>query len=191
MINSTVNVDYTCLSGGYEGIGNIGSDPLFISPTAGNGSAYAGLEANWILQASSPCINAGNPDSSYNDSDGTRNDMGATGGPLGWDPPTDTDDHEITPLVKSTLSVYPNPFNPSTTISFTLVKDFDEITEINIYNLKGQRVKQLISKHLSADQHSVVWNGTDSNNKQVSNGVYFVRLKSGSINLNKKILLLK
>ncbi len=196
MINSSVEVEYTCLSGGYEGTGNIDSDPMFISPTAGNGSAYAGLAANWNLQTSSPCIDAGNPNSIYNDLDGTRNDMGATGGPDGWNPPTGTDDYNITPMTKNTLSVYPNPFNPTTTISFSLNNENIENFEIGIYNLKGQKVKNLpviLSGVEGSDtnEHTVTWDGTDNNGHSISSGVYFVRLKSGSVNLNKKVLLLK
>ncbi|RLC49726.1 MAG: hypothetical protein DRH79_08630, partial [Candidatus Cloacimonadota bacterium] len=196
MINSSVEVEYSCLSGGYEGTGNIDSDPMFISPTSGNGSAYAGLEANWNLQTSSPCINAGNPNSIYNDLDGTRNDMGATGGPDGWNPPTGTDDYNITPITKNTLSVYPNPFNPTTTISFSLNNENIENFEIGIYNLKGQKVKNLpviLSGVEGSDtnEHTVTWDGTDNNGHSISSGVYFVRLKSGSVNLNKKVLLLK
>jgi len=196
MINSSVEVEYSCLSGGYEGTGNIDSDPMFISPTAGNGSAYAGLAANWNLQTSSPCIDAGNPNSIYNDLDGTRNDMGATGGPDGWNPPTGTDDYNITPITKNTLSVYPNPFNPTTTISFSLNNENIENFEIGIYNLKGQKVKNLpviLSGVEGSDtnEHTVTWDGTDNNGHSISSGVYFVRLKSGSVNLNKKVLLLK
>ena len=87
------------------------------------------------------------------------------------------------------LGNYPNPFNPSTTISFTT--EHTESTELIIYNLKGQKVKQLISDQLSAGQHSVVWDGRDDHNKPVSSGIYFYKLKAGEYSQTRKMILIK
>ncbi|MDA3814379.1 MAG: M28 family peptidase [Candidatus Cloacimonetes bacterium] len=96
------------------------------------------------------------------------------------------------PIVKNeSISNYPNPFNPSTTISFSLTTEFAEDTELIIYNMKGQKVKQLIREHLSAGQHSVVWNGTDDNGLVVSSGIYFYKLKAGNFEKTKKMILMK
>ncbi|MDO9576409.1 MAG: M6 family metalloprotease domain-containing protein [Candidatus Cloacimonadales bacterium] len=191
MINGTVDVSYSCLSETFTGTGNISDDPLFYDPTTGNGSAFNGLEANWMLQAGSPCIDAGNPDPSFNDIDGSRNDLGAYGGPNSMEP-TGSEDYEIIQSTINTLSVYPNPFNPSTTISFNLSTEITENTELVIYNLKGQKVKSFSNLQITqSPNHQIAWNGTDNNHKSVSSGIYFVRLKSGSANLNKKVLLLK
>jgi len=84
---------------------------------------------------------------------------------------------------------YPNPFNPTTTISFSL-PDEQEI-ELSIYNIKGQMVKQLINGQLTAGQHSMIWDGKDTNDKSVSTGIYFYRLKTGKKEMNRKMLLLK
>ena len=90
---------------------------------------------------------------------------------------------------------YPNPFNPETIIYFKLNTANTENTEILIFNIKGQKVKQLLSKsagQLSAGKHSVIWNGTDENNKVVSAGIYFYQLKVGNKFFEiKKMLLLK
>jgi len=84
---------------------------------------------------------------------------------------------------------YPNPFNPTTTINYQL--PVDSKIELAIYNLQGQRVKQLVSDQLSAGQHSVIWNGKDKNNKQVSSGIYFYKLKTGNFEETKKMILMK
>jgi hypothetical protein len=92
------------------------------------------------------------------------------------------------PIIKSTLQNYPNPFNPSTTISFELYNEISENAEILIYNLKGQKIKQY---SISNNQSSITWNGTDSNNKPVSSGIYLYKLKVNGTNiaLNKCLLL--
>ncbi len=85
---------------------------------------------------------------------------------------------------------YPNPFNPTTTISFETT-NLHENTRIEIYNLKGQKVKTLLSEQLPAGQHSVVWDGKDANNKQVSSGIYFYKLQTGDFQKVKKMMLIK
>jgi hypothetical protein len=89
------------------------------------------------------------------------------------------------------LHHYPNPFNPSTTISFNLTAEEAENTELVIYNVKGQKVKTLVNEYLEAGNHTFLWNGTDKNGKPVSSGIYFYKLKSSNYNNTKKMLLLK
>jgi len=90
--------------------------------------------------------------------------------------------------LKPTLKNYPNPFNPSTTISFNLPEDVEEAS-IEIFNIKGQKIKQYSELE---NQNSVVWNGTDENENPVSSGVYFGVLKSENKILSKrKLILLK
>jgi len=102
---------------------------------------------------------------------------------------TNVDDDLISANSKL-IGNYPNPFNPTTTISF-IVTESTEHTELSIYNLKSQKVKQLVSDQLSAGHHSVVWNGTDDKNKPVSSGIYFYKMKSGNFEQTKKMILLK
>ena len=102
----------------------------------------------------------------------------------------DVDDLDISPN-KIILNNYPNPFNPSTTINFSLASDDHENIELIIYNLKGQKVKQLVNEKLSQGAHSVTWRGKDDNNKQVSSGIYFAKLKTGREVQTTKLLLLK
>jgi len=89
------------------------------------------------------------------------------------------------------LSNYPNPFNPSTTISFNLTTEFTENTELIIYNLKGQKIKKFEIINLKLEINNVVWDGTDQDNKPVSSGIYFYKLRSGEIEICRKMLLLK
>ena len=100
-------------------------------------------------------------------------------------------DQESVPIAGNIvmLSNYPNPFNPSTNISFDISSESDVI--IIVYNIKGQKVKQLVSDHISAGQHSVIWNGKDSNNKLVSSGIYLYKLTAGNKTSVKKMLLLR
>ncbi|MBT5420051.1 MAG: T9SS type A sorting domain-containing protein [Candidatus Cloacimonetes bacterium] len=83
----------------------------------------------------------------------------------------------------------PNPFNPETNISFDLRDDAKVVLEI--YNLKGRKVKQLVNSSISSGHHSVVWNGKDDNNKTVSSGIYFYKIEATDFQATKKMLLLK
>jgi hypothetical protein len=98
-------------------------------------------------------------------------------------------DPENIPFVTNLEGNYPNPFNPTTTIKYSLIENSK--VELTIYNLKGQKVKQLIKNQLSTGQHSVVWNGRDENNKQVASGVYFYKLKTENYEKIKKMILIK
>ncbi|RLC50048.1 MAG: hypothetical protein DRI23_07900, partial [Candidatus Cloacimonadota bacterium] len=60
-----------------------------------------------------------------------------------------------------------------------------------VYNLKGQKVKQIVTDHLSAGQYTAVWNGRDENNKPVSSGIYFYQMRTKDYNEMRKMLLLK
>ena len=102
-------------------------------------------------------------------------------------------DYEVTTPTAaiSHISNYPNPFNPTTTISFELSTDTTENTELIIYNLKGQKVKQLVNGQLSKGQHNVTWNGSDDAGKQVSSGIYLYKLRIGNTEEIRRMLLMK
>lgn len=84
---------------------------------------------------------------------------------------------------------FPNPFNPVTTIRYSL--ETRRFVEIDIFNLSGQLVKSLESRVRDAGNYSVEWDGTDDNNSPASTGIYFYRLKTGIQTITKKMLLLK
>ena len=189
--SGTVNVTYTCISGGYTGTGNIDEDPLFMAPTAGSGNTYNGMNANWALQAGSPCIDAGDPDALYNDPDGSRNDMGAYGGPNAMIVTVGNDDDPIAVVSSSSINVYPNPFNPQTSIVLNMTEtDKLHPVSVGIYNVKGQLVKTLADNEI-VNHSTFVWNGTDSNGNLTSSGLYFVKANTSTSSITKKMLMLK
>ena len=87
------------------------------------------------------------------------------------------------------LKSFPNPFNPETKIAFNLPKS--SRIKLEIYNIKGQKVKTLVNEVLPAGEHSAIWNGRDSNDKRVSSGIYFYKLEAGDYQEVRKMLLLK
>ncbi len=86
---------------------------------------------------------------------------------------------------------YPNPFNPVTTILFTLEKTGP--ATLNIYNALGQKVRTLLNNQLlSADKvHQIVWNGRNDHGNQLPSGTYYYRLVAGKHSQIKKMVLLK
>ncbi len=84
---------------------------------------------------------------------------------------------------------YPNPFNPSTSISFYL--NDKAAVKLSVYNTKGQLIKTLVNESLNSGQHSIVWNGTDLNNMAVASGIYFYNLQSKDFSSSKKMILIK
>jgi hypothetical protein len=93
------------------------------------------------------------------------------------------------PHVLRIESNYPNPFNPETTISFSVPTDGKVL--VTIYNIKGQKIKQLLNETMLTGKHAVIWNGTDSNGKSVSSGLYFAKIKQGNTHRIHKMMLMK
>ncbi len=84
---------------------------------------------------------------------------------------------------------YPNPFNPTTTISYQLPHEMP--CDLSVYNIKGQKVKTLVSDIQPAGLHKVVWGGTDQNGRSVSSGVYFYRLEADNKVVTNRMVLMK
>ncbi|MBL7149676.1 MAG: T9SS type A sorting domain-containing protein [Candidatus Cloacimonetes bacterium] len=176
---------YNNIEAGHEGEGNIDSDPLFFN-AAGN---------EFMLRSNSPCINTGTLDVPF----GTElPDFDLAGNPRIYDSSIDMGcyewqgtpiSNEELPITNYELKSYPNPFNPETKISFTA--EHAENAKIEIFNIKGQKIKTLIDKSISAGNHTVVWNGTDANDNKVSSGVYLYKVEAGDYKKVKKMVLLK
>ncbi|MCB9357417.1 MAG: T9SS type A sorting domain-containing protein [Calditrichaeota bacterium] len=274
---TTAHFDYCCVQGGLAGTENINIYPEF-------------LAHHLFTSPTSPCMDAGNPDSAWNDSDGSRNDIGCYGGPgassfpdfgeafavfqqpyplLFFDCDTTTrgvllynlgtrsldidsltfssdfplfevsyapaaispvtadsivlyafaaggcvggfdtlsiyhsDTAAINPLLVPLYldpagaaddhgfaqefalhSAYPNPFNPSTTLLFTLPSD--QFVTLNITDIQGREVARLVESRLIAGQHRVEWNASG-----LSSGTYFATLRAGKRQELTKLILLK
>ena len=100
------------------------------------------------------------------------------------------DEFEIPTTNEITLSNYPNPFNPETTIELSIQNDSS--IEISIFNIKGQKIKTLANNEFAMGSHSLIWNGVDELGNSVSSGVYYYKLSvNGKTEVVKKCLLLK
>jgi hypothetical protein len=200
LFSNTSNIASSSISNDVTlGEGNIyGADPLFAGTDPSNPTYYmlTGDEVNGY----SPAIDAGSRDFSYMPDwyESPRIDL--YGEPRIFGDRVDigcyeyqgfTVDNDVQTVSELLTSInYPNPFNPETTIEFN--NPLQGQVNINIYNLKGQLVRNLLQDNLSQGVHKVIWQGRDSNDKQVASGVYFYKIQSGNKqSVTKKIILMK
>lgn len=100
------------------------------------------------------------------------------------------EDEQAPVVINKLMPNYPNPFNPHTTISFSLINGKIPAS-LDIYNTKGQLVRQLYSGIPQASQMSIVWDGLDQFGKPVGSGIYLYRLQNGEFQETRKMLLAK
>jgi hypothetical protein len=93
------------------------------------------------------------------------------------------------PSLSKLLRNYPNPFNPRTTVEFTLTRD--AATTLRVYDVNGKLVRTLVNSFLAAGRRSVTWDGRDDSDRPVASGVYFMRLQAGGQFLSRTVNLLK
>ncbi len=144
-----------------EGEGNINLDPLFCD--ADNG--------DFTLAENSPCIGTGQ--------DGAN--IGALG--VGDCGELSAQDDPL-PSKYSISSIYPNPFNPTTTISFS-IPQFG-LTTIRAYDITGRQLETLTNEVLSVGSYSINWNASDC-----PSGVYLIRMESEDFTQTQKVVLVK
>jgi fibronectin type 3 domain-containing protein len=132
------------------------------------------------------------PDADYRFYVTTVNHMGMESDPSEIVEYHSVDSGELpTPIVTELHGNYPNPFNPTTTISFQINTENSEDTELDIYNVKGQKVKLLVNEQLQSGNYSVTWDGRDDSGKFTASGLYFYKLNCGKYSSTRKMLLLK
>lgn len=98
-------------------------------------------------------------------------------------------DSNLLPAVTKLGGNYPNPFNPTTEISYAM-SNAGHIM-IDIYNVKGELVKTLVNREVATGNHSIIWNGENNSGKPVTSGLYLYKMKTGTYVSTKKMILLK
>ena len=86
---------------------------------------------------------------------------------------------------------YPNPFNPSTTINYSIPDGQEINVRLKIFDIRGALIQTLVNEIKKAGMYQIYWNGTDSNDRSVSSGVYFYQIQAGDFVQIKKMVLLK
>jgi hypothetical protein len=97
------------------------------------------------------------------------------------------------PLERGKLSSFPNPFNPVTTIVLELPEGIGEgvSTEIGIYDTAGRLVRRLFSGRAAAGRSEFQWNGRSESGSDVSSGIYLAVSKTGTLRMERKLVLLR
>lgn len=105
------------------------------------------------------------------------------------DPLTGEDDERETPAVTALAEIWPNPFNPSTSIRFSISYKTD--VRIAVYDVSGRLVRTLRDGVMDAGYHAVQWNGLSDRGTSVASGVYFCRMSAGKTEETRKMVLLR
>ena len=84
---------------------------------------------------------------------------------------------------------YPNPFNPSTSITYSLPTS--EAVTLNVYDVSGKQIAELVNNNQNPGTYSVTWNGKNSSGENIASGIYFYELTAGSFKSVKKMIMLK
>ncbi len=89
---------------------------------------------------------------------------------------------------------YPNPFNPQTTIQFDIPgnnREAEVNVRLNVYDLRGKRVRELLSRALRPGTYQVHWDGRDDRGERLSSGIYLYRLVAGTHVATRKMMMVK
>ncbi|GAB1366536.1 hypothetical protein MASR1M36_14070 [Candidatus Cloacimonadaceae bacterium] len=103
--------------------------------------------------------------------------------------PVANDDPSVTPFVTKLYPNYPNPFNPETTIQYSL--EAPGWVDISIYNIGGQLIRELKRGNENSGRHSLIWNGLDNDDNAVATGLYYVRMRTNNSTSIIKMTLMK
>ena len=101
-----------------------------------------------------------------------------------------TPEQQVKPAVLALNGLYPNPFNPSTTLSYDLAEPAD--VRVSVYNLQGAQVWNYSRpQHPAGQNFTLIWNGRDLSGQTLTSGIYLVRIQAGEQTLNRKVTLLR
>ena len=103
--------------------------------------------------------------------------------------PVGIEDEEIIPTVTGLSQNYPNPFNPTTNIEFGLPTEQE--VRIDVYNILGQHIQTIADGQYPAGNHTISWNGSNSNGENVPSGVYFYNMTTKDFSQTNKMMLLR
>jgi hypothetical protein len=101
----------------------------------------------------------------------------------------DVDQNDTPALVTRVAGAHPNPFNPMTTVKFSVART--QHVTLAVYNMTGQRVATLVDGTFEAGEHPVQWNGTDASGRGVASGTYIVHMQSEDGVSASKIMLVR
>jgi hypothetical protein len=93
------------------------------------------------------------------------------------------------PLVTQLIGAYPNPFNPSTTISYAI--DHPCVVRLEVFNSRGQLVRSITENHNQPGFYSKIWDGKSDLGVSVGSGIYLYRMSAGSFSSTKRFIMLK
>jgi hypothetical protein len=103
--------------------------------------------------------------------------------------PTATGIYDSPHRYELVVNSYPNPFNPATTITYSVPSG--GVVDLRIYDVQGRMVKKLVNKATTGGEHFETWDGRDGSGIPTASGVYFVRLECNGQAQTRKIVLLK
>ena len=115
--------------------------------------------------------------------------VGADGSLIDYIDRVNSLDIRLTPQDFALMQNFPNPFNPTTEISFSL--PVAGYVELSVYNMVGQKIRALSSENLNSGYHSVIWDGMNDAGTQAATGMYFYTIRTGNFKNTKKMLFLK
>ena len=185
-----ISIRYSDLTSSWSGEGNISTDPLFVNIS----------DQDYHLNEYSPCIDEGRNSyvHSFTDLDGNVRIWSGTDlrddivdmGCYEYGAPTYIADPEIHEHISAALiKNFPNPFTQKTQIEFYL--PMRQHCTIEIYNIRGQKIKTLIDEEEQAGYHHILWDGRDQRDRAVANGIYFYMLRNGQQKTVKKLVLMR
>ena len=102
---------------------------------------------------------------------------------------TTSNQDAVVPEIPNNISIYPNPFNPKTTIALDL--PVSEEIKVDIFNIKGQRVRRLFDGHMSSGRKLFEFDGKSDDGGDLSSGIYLVNLRTKDANHSRKMILSK